>query len=221
MQASFNLHASQTTGLTPGRPLPWFLAALILHGCALAWLVRWPALAAPTVPTVMSVALVSPVPTITPNQPPAAAKPLPLARPTPPVKALPAIPASFSTAAAPAPDGPVLQAANATPITTPAAAVGTAAITAARFDADYLQNPAPIYPRAAKRMGEQGRVMLRAHVLPSGQPESVEVKATSGSPRLDEAALEAVRRWRFVPAHHGDQAVSSWVVIPISFSLEN
>ncbi len=70
-------------------------------------------------------------------------------------------------------------------------------------------------------MGEQGKVLLRAHVLPNGTADGVEIKRSSGSPRLDNAALEAVRKWRFVPAKQGGQAIGAWVQIPINFSLEN
>ena len=58
-------------------------------------------------------------------------------------------------------------------------------------------------------------------MLPNGTTDNVELKQTSGSPRLDAAALEAVKRWRFVPARQGSEAVASWVVIPVSFSLES
>ncbi|MFI3119611.1 MAG: TonB family protein, partial [Methylococcaceae bacterium] len=42
----------------------------------------------------------------------------------------------------------------------------------------------------------------------------------SGSSRLDQAALEAVKKWRFVPAKRGEQAVSASVVVPVRFSIE-
>jgi len=91
--------------------------------------------------------------------------------------------------------------------------------TVPRFDADYLNNPAPMYPRVSRRLREQGVVMLRVYVLPSGLPEVVELKSSSGSTRLDESALEAVRKWKFVPAQSGGRAVSAWVIVPIEFSL--
>jgi protein TonB len=46
------------------------------------------------------------------------------------------------------------------------------------------------------------------------------VQKTSGFSRLDQAALETVKHWRFVPARRGSQIVPAWVVVPISFSLE-
>lgn len=94
-------------------------------------------------------------------------------------------------------------------------------VTAPRFDADYLSNPAPTYPPLSRRMGEEGKVVLRVHVEPGGLPSQIEVKSTSGSPRLDQAALDAVRRWKFVPARRGDEAIAAWVLVPITFTLQN
>jgi protein TonB len=88
-----------------------------------------------------------------------------------------------------------------------------------RFDADYLNNPKPQYPRLSKQLREEGVVMLRVYVLPSGMPDTVELKRSSGSARLDDVALSTVRRWRFIPARSGDVAVAAWVLVPIAFSL--
>lgn len=68
-------------------------------------------------------------------------------------------------------------------------------------------------------MGEQGRVVLRVLVSSDGHAERVELRTSSGSPRLDDVALATVRRWKFVPARQGDQAVPAWVLVPISFTL--
>jgi protein TonB len=88
-----------------------------------------------------------------------------------------------------------------------------------RFDADYLNNPAPAYPSLSRRLREQGVVLLRVYVLPSGLPDVVELKTSSGSARLDESALSAVRRWKFTPAQSAGRSVGAWVVVPIAFSL--
>jgi protein TonB len=104
----------------------------------------------------------------------------------------------------------------------PAAASTTqtaARVTQPRFDADYLNNPPPEYPRVSRRLREEGVVMLRVYVLPNGLPEVVELKASSGSSRLDESALAAVRQWKFVPAQAAGRAVGAWVIVPIEFSL--
>lgn len=86
-------------------------------------------------------------------------------------------------------------------------------------NADYLSNPAPIYPPASRATGEQGKVYLDVHVSPAGEAVHVRLRASSGFDRLDAAALEAVRHWRFVPARQGAEAVTAWVVVPISFNL--
>lgn len=90
-----------------------------------------------------------------------------------------------------------------------------------RFDADYLDNPAPVYPALSRRLGEQGRVLLRVYVLADGSVGQVEVRESSGFERLDRAARETVVRWRFVPARQGERPVAAWVLVPISFSLRS
>lgn len=116
------------------------------------------------------------------------------------------------------PPTPPVQAAPASPI---AAAAVPPAITAARFDADYLDNPQPIYPHASRRLGEQGKVLLRVYVSAAGLAEKVELKLGSGFARLDRAAQEAVGLWRFVPARRGEQTIAAWVQVPITFQLES
>jgi protein TonB len=90
----------------------------------------------------------------------------------------------------------------------------------ARFDAAYLNNPRPSYPPMSRKLGEQGTAFIRVLVLPDGSAQEVQLKQSSGSPRLDRAALEAVRKWRFVPAKRGRTAIAGRVVVPIKFNLE-
>lgn len=92
-------------------------------------------------------------------------------------------------------------------------------ITPPRYDAAYLSNPAPAYPATARRFGQQGTVWLRVRVLPDGSPAEVQLRQSSGFAWLDEAALSAVRHWRFVPATQEGQAVAAWVQVPLTFSL--
>lgn len=89
-----------------------------------------------------------------------------------------------------------------------------------RFDAAYLNNPAPEYPVPSKRFGEEGRVTLRVLVDPEGRAQQLEVKVSSGFARLDRVALETVRRWRFVPARQGATPMAAWVLVPVNFQLE-
>lgn len=90
-----------------------------------------------------------------------------------------------------------------------------------QFNAAYLNNPAPRYPALSRRLGEEGRVVLRVFVDARGLPARVELRASSGHDRLDGVALETVKQWKFLPARRGDQAVSAWVLVPISFSLRS
>ncbi len=114
-----------------------------------------------------------------------------------------------------------------TPPPEPAATVKTASaaapavITAARFDADYLQNPAPAYPALSRRLREEGKVMLRVFVETSGRPSQIEIKSSSGSPRLDQSAQEAVSRWKFIPARQGQDVIGAWVLVPIIYRLRD
>ena len=153
---------------------------------------------------------------------PPEAKPLPMAKPQPvrpqpqPKPAQPQIEATTSNV--PAPSAPVAPAVESKP--TPPAPPAPEPVSQARFDADYLKNPAPAYPPLSRRMGEEGKVILRVSVTPQGTADNVEIKTSSGSARLDEAAQKTVRTWKFVAAKRGDTPVQSWVLVPIIFKLE-
>ncbi len=159
--------------------------------------------------------------TVTIVAPPKAAPPVPLqvhpleiSEPQP----LPVPPVLI--AVTPSPDAPVVVATQAPPPQAmPRVDEGT--VVQPRFDADYLQNPAPVYPILSKRRREQGKVMLRVLVGVNGQPENIEIQKSSGFERLDAAALETVRHWKFVPARRGETAVAAWALVPISFSLNS
>ncbi|OGT94123.1 MAG: hypothetical protein A2286_00650 [Gammaproteobacteria bacterium RIFOXYA12_FULL_61_12] len=90
-------------------------------------------------------------------------------------------------------------------------------------DADsvhILHNPKPAYPSASRQLGEHGRVLLRVRVSAGGRVESVAVAHGSGYPRLDQAAMNAVRGWSFTPARRGGEAIASWVLVPITFNIK-
>lgn len=88
-----------------------------------------------------------------------------------------------------------------------------------RSDAAHLSNPAPVYPAVSRRLREQGRVLFDVYILPDGTVGEIKLKRSSGFARLDEAALEAVRRWRYVPAKRGDEPIPFWYVQPIDFAM--
>ncbi len=93
-------------------------------------------------------------------------------------------------------------------------------VTTLTVGAVYQRNPPPRYPLAARRNGDQGIVMLRVLVSAEGLPVRVEVDRSSGFLPLDDAAADAVRDWRFVPARRGDRNVEDWVRVPVEFRLE-
>ena len=62
--------------------------------------------------------------------------------------------------------------------------------------------------------------MLKVHVLIDGRVGDVVVQETAGHPDLDQAAAEAVRRWRFDPARRGNDPVAMWVLLPVEFRLK-
>jgi protein TonB len=80
-------------------------------------------------------------------------------------------------------------------------------------------NPAPAYPRLARKNGWEGRVVLRVRVSPAGRPVTVVVATSSGHACLDDAAVDAVKRWQFEPARQGGAAVEGDVEIPLRFEL--
>jgi periplasmic protein TonB len=77
----------------------------------------------------------------------------------------------------------------------------------------------PTYPSASRRAGEEGTVRLKVLVDEKGRPRDVAVANSSGFPRLDQAAMEAVRKWRFVAATDGANAISAWTQVAITFRL--
>ena len=91
----------------------------------------------------------------------------------------------------------------------------------ANFKANYLVNPKPEYPAIAKSRGWQGKVMLRVNVSAEGTALHVSVETSSGHEMLDESAIEAVTKWKFIPAKRGDTAVVSTVIVPIIFTLRD
>jgi periplasmic protein TonB len=122
--------------------------------------------------------------------------------------------------APPAPPEPVVTApAQSAPVQPAAAAPAQPKTVSSGIE--YLEAPQPAYPPAARRMGEEGKVMLRVLVNERGRPERVDVQKTSGSPRLDEAAKQAAMRAVFKPHIEDGRAVAVFAIIPIRFQLDS
>jgi protein TonB len=78
----------------------------------------------------------------------------------------------------------------------------------------------PPYPSRSRFAGEEGTVLVKVSISPLGAVLDAQVERSSGYQRLDEAALQSIRSWRFAPATRGAQAVASWVSVPVKFILK-
>ncbi len=201
--------------------LPGLAVVVLLHVLALWLLVRMNVLSLPHPLQVLTVSLIQPVEEIKPQ-----------AKPEPQPEIIPPRPKPVRQRPVPVQPAPVLAAPETTAVATPAvvpeptpapvepAPPAPVEITQPRFDAAYLDNPKPPYPPLSRRMGEQGRVVLRVQVRADGSAASVEIATSSGSPRLDESARITVLRWKFVPARRGAEAVPATVRVPVVFTLK-
>lgn len=79
-----------------------------------------------------------------------------------------------------------------------------------RADASWSGNAPPAYPAMARRMGEEGEVLLDVHVGPDGSVLEVRLRKSSGSRLLDQTAIETVKKWRFSPATVDGRPVAEW-----------
>jgi periplasmic protein TonB len=188
-----------------------------LHGLVFWALLQLKLIPVPESLAVLSVSLLAPVEVVLPQSEIVPPKPRPVERRPTPVPA-PTMLAAPAESPAPTP--------LAVPLApTPAASISASAAapvpTQPRFDADYLDNPKPPYPAISRRLNEQGRVVLRVHVNASGNAADVQLHTPSGSPRLDQSALDTVRRWKFVPAKLGQEPIAAWVLVPIAFTLKD
>lgn len=97
------------------------------------------------------------------------------------------------------------------------ACVAFAAETPPRVDA--TQPHAQVYPESAQASGEQGTVLVQVYVSPNGKVAKYSVAQSSGFGDLDNAALESVLNWRFVPATRDGDRISDWTVVKIIYQL--
>lgn len=199
------------------------LAHFVLLGALLITLNEGKPLVIPPTMTGMLVAPVSAEPPKPLPSPPEQQKPREIARPKPAV--LPKLPPSERAITVPQQTETVQRpepAANPPAVAQAAApmAANEAPIVPPRSDASHLNNPAPAYPPMSRKLAEQGRVLLDVYILADGSVGQIKLKHSSGYARLDEAAREAVQRWRYVPARRGGEAIPFWYVQPLTFSLD-
>lgn len=185
-------------------------------------LLEWvtPAHAAPSVPVPPTPSPPAAVRKPTHAAPPAApARAAPVTAPTSPAQPDPKDTATAdAVAATQAKAGPEPAAtASPAPHTAPAA---QPRIELPSTQADYLSNPRPPYPPLSRRLGEQGKVVLRVLIGTDGSATQAQIHSPSGYDRLDQAALQTVLRWRYVPGKRDGVPQAMWFNVPIQFVLE-
>jgi len=121
-------------------------------------------------------------------------------------------------APAPMAAGPAAPAFEAAPVA--AAPPAPARVELPSSNAAYLNNPRPAYPALSRRLGEQGKVVVRVLIGVDGTAQQAEIRTSSGYARLDQAALATVRSWRYVPGKRGGVPEAMWFNVPINFVLE-
>lgn len=85
-----------------------------------------------------------------------------------------------------------------------------------------LQASKPAYPTASIRLGEEGATGLRLYINEMGRVVEVQLASSSGSDRLDSAAVaHAKRNWKFSPCMEGDKAIACWHQTKLVWKLEN
>jgi len=231
------LNAMLTTLMGEERPRDMLILlsilVLLLHIWGLLWLLRPietpPVTAQPLLMAVSMVSVASPKPNIAPAPPAPPTPPRPPEKtPTPKKpqpKPIPRVvqkpqdltPAEKTVEQTSAPQSsPTSTATDSAPVAAPVAEE----LTEANYRASYLHNPAPEYPSIAKSRGWQGRVKLLVQVSAEGLSEKITIEKSSGHDMLDEAAIETVKKYKFIPAKRGQTPIASTVIVPIDFHFE-
>lgn len=151
-----------------------------------------------------------------PREKPPTPRPTPLSTPNPNAEtaAAPPVnePPAEKSAAAPAP-------ASSATTDSPGHAKADNTNTGDNHQPYVVFGPRPSYPPEARAGGREGKVRVKVLIAENGTPGEIQLAESSGSASLDEAALTALRRWRFQPALRNGQPVLAWVTVPVIFSL--
>ena len=178
-----------------------------------------------TPPTIVGIMLPPPVASPQPKpepQPKPQPEPKPQQKPKPTPKPLaaplPKAPPSEKAVSAPKvqPTPPPVATAKATPDKT---APATPTIQPPSAEAQGLNNKAPLYPQLSRKKKEQGTVLLLILVKADGTVGDIQLKSSSGYPRLDQAAKQAVKRWQIQPALKAGNPIDFWYELPVKFRL--
>ena len=229
-RASFPAVVPLVASIPPTAPAPavpagpnWgALGAIVaVHGLLLVALVKLDVIdighRAPPPPIVVELLADQPPP----PPPPAAVEPevapvkpiQPLVVAPPPIVHTPAPPPAVAIVA----EAPPPQAVVVAP--TPKAAA-VAAPVAVDLSASLVSSRPPRYPVESRKKREEGVVTLSVTVGADGMVADIAVAKSSGFERLDKAALDAVRHWRWSPTMRNGQAVAIKGYLPLTFGLQ-
>ncbi|MBA4254257.1 MAG: energy transducer TonB [Polaromonas sp.] len=167
-----------------------------------------------------------PVPRSKPQPTPSVSKPAPtppLPPPPVPVAVADATPTAHSVTGTLAPQPPAPPMASpvaVAPVPAPPAPPAPPRIDLPSSQADYLNNRPPAYPALSKRLGEQGKVVVRVLIDVDGNASQAEVRTSSGFDRLDQTALKTVLGWKYLPGKVNGEPKAMWFNVPIHFVLE-
>jgi len=217
--------------LTPDR-MAGLVFAVAMHAAALYGLWSYRLIPTPEDAATLFVNLINPPqPEIKPEQPKPPPrevkleKPRPVEKPRPEPQQLvvetPVLAPSEPVAPPPPPKLEPLPPIEAPPVPPPAPAKPAGPVTLSNeLSVSCPERTPPNYPAAAKRMGEQGRVVLRVELDENGRITAARIATSSGSARLDDASLAAVRQWHCNPARRDGEAVRAVALQPFDFILE-
>lgn len=86
---------------------------------------------------------------------------------------------------------------------------------------DLASSDTPDYPAESRRLGEEGSVLLQVLVDPSGRAVDAKVVQSSGFPRLDQAAVEGVKKdYRFIPGAIDGKPQPMWLTFRFVWKLQ-
>ena len=126
-----------------------------------------------------------------------------------------------SSPVAVAPPAPPMPVADAAPKAAPAApSAGSGPVAVANLNTNLLNGSAPSYPMSSRRKREQGMVVLRLVISADGRVTDISVSRSSGFDALDEAAVAAVRKWRWSPTVRDGRPVPITGLVQIPFVLK-
>lgn len=163
-----------------------------------------------------------PKPKATPQPVPTKPQPAPLPPPPMPLAIADPTPSPHAVtgSTAPQPPAPPVAAPVSAAPPVPPAPPAPPRIQLPDSNADYLNNRPPPYPALSKRLGEQGKVVVRVFIDTDGNATQAEIRTSSGYDRLDQTALKTAQAWKYVPGKVNGEPKAMWFKVPINFVLE-